>query len=350
MVLRRIVPALPALTALALSGVAGGCKKPAPTTDGNTPTDSHPTSDTTDTDTTASTGTSGTTGETGTTITEPPIDCSNLPTGLVNYGEMRIETTEDFDFDAQGYLVYAEWLGSNLIGADAYGNSQIIATGVHDTRGISVMSDGNIAVAYISEGRVGITDRATGVGTTMVSGLNGPNALELDYGDIMYVTEFGRVLRYDMATDDIQPIATGFSYPNGLTLDEDHDTLYISDTTNGIYRIEKITDTEWTTPELVVDPSGGFGSSYDAMEVDACGNVYVLGFYTGELYRFDPVTLESVLLARIQDSGAFLWNAIHWGSGIGGWRRDVLYVTDRNKIFGVEVGVMGRDQPVDLVP
>jgi hypothetical protein len=102
----------------------------------------------------------------------------------------------------------------------------------------------------------------------------------------------------------------------------------------------------WGPKELLINPTG----PYDGIETDICGNVYVVQFSNGELNRFDPDTMEGELLIDLDDAGEFLWNAIRWGSGRGIWARDTLYVTDRNKVFGVKIGVPGRTQPVDQMP
>lgn len=35
---------------------------------------------------------------------------------------------------------------------------------------------------------------------------------------------------------------------------------------------------------------------------------------------------------------------MHWGNGIGGWQKDILYVSDRSRagMFALEVGVEGH--------
>ena len=315
------------------------------------------TDDVTDTDTPedtarTETGATGTTGDTGGPTTEP-FDCAAIPTGPFNVWTYDIQTTEDFDFDATGSVVFSDWV--NLVAVDSYGVFSVISPGIQDTRGIQVLSDGNVVAAYISEGRIGLTDRATGAGTTLLAGLSGPNAMDVGTGDVLYVTETGwfggngaRVISYDTVTGATAEIATGFAYPNGLALNNEQDVLYVSDNTEGLYRVRKDPVDGWQPKELLFDPPGS--EAYDGLEVDICGNVYLVQFYNGQLHRFDPETLAGELLVDLNDSNQFLWNAIRWGSGRGIWRRDVLYVTDRNKVFAVEVGVPGRDQPVDLVP
>ncbi|MEQ1500894.1 MAG: SMP-30/gluconolactonase/LRE family protein [Myxococcota bacterium] len=312
---------------------------------------------TSDTHTTppSTTGTTGATGDTATTTT-PTIgfDCTSLPAGPYQVDTYPIVTTEDFDFDALGSLVYSDY--TNFIAVDSNGAQSVIAPGIEDTRGIQILSDGNIAAAYITQGRVGYTDRLTGASVTLVGGLSAPNAMDVGTGDVMYVSETGsnrRVISYDPATDETAVVADGFVYPNGLALNQEQTILYVGDSGalqtggRGLYRIVKDEATgEWGDKELIVDPDG----PYDGIEVDVCGNVYVVEFSNGKLQRFDPDTLEATLLVDLNDSAQFLWNAVRWGSGRGIWARDVLYVTDRHQVFGVHVGVPGRDQPVDAMP
>ena len=307
----------------------------------------------TDTGVTATTSTLTSTGGVTTTST-PPYDCDDLADAPLSMQTFDIETTEDFDFDADGNMVFAQWLGSTLFGVDYNLNVTIISAGVHDTRGISVLEDGRIIIAYIGSGVVGVIDPTTGSNTNLITGLVGPNALEVGLNDLIYFTETGggiqRVRQFNIQTQESTPVADGFTYPNGLVINETHDVLYVSDSAEGVYEVRKNADGTWAEKELLFNPSG-FGS-YDGMEVDACGNLYILGFNSGQVARFDPDVrpLEYTVLAELENSDAFLWNAMHWGSDRGGWRRDTLYVTDRNKVFALELGVPGKAQPVDSMP
>lgn len=296
--------------------------------------------------------TTATTTTPSTTTPTTPVDCENIPDLPLSMVSIPIETTEDFDFDADGNMVFAQWLGSALLGVDYNLNSTIISAGVHDTRGISVLEDGRIIIAYIGSGVVGVIDPDTGSNTNLITGLSGPNALEVSENGLIYFSETGdpRVREFDINTQESFSVASGFGYPNGLVINETHDILYISDSTDGVYEVHKNPDGTWGEKELLFNPTG-FGS-YDGMEVDACGNLYILGFTSGQVARLNPNIrpIEYTIIAELDNSSAFLWNAMHWGSDRGGWRRDTLYVTDRNSIFALEMGVPGKAQPVDALP
>ena len=59
------------------------------------------------------------------------------------------------------------------------------------------------------------------------------------------------------------------------------------------------------------------------------------------IWRFDAEGAEAQLVASVRSE--WIPN-MHWGNGIGGWERDVLYVSDRSRsgLFALEVGVGGR--------
>jgi hypothetical protein len=281
-----------------------------------------------------------------------PEACASLPNAPLSVTSVRIETTEDFDFDAQARLVYADW-GGNLMAVDDTAQVSILSPGswYADARGIQVLSTGEILVAYIAGSKIVKVNPTTGAREDYLVGIIGPNALEVGDGDVVYATETGtgRVWMHDPATERSEVIATGFVYPNGLALSPDQATLYVSDDYNGIFSLARDPVTQvWGPPTQVFSPAPG--EAYDAMETDVCGNLYSIQFYSGKLFRYTPSTDTAVMLIDLDDPGSLLWNAIRWGSNRGAWRRDTLYVTSRNKIFALELGVDGRPQPVDLAP
>jgi sugar lactone lactonase YvrE len=327
-----------------------GCRDPEPPAPGDDDDDTTVTA-TGHTGSEASTGSSGHTGAVGehTAVGDP---CASLVAAPLSVTAVRIETTEDFDFDAQARLIYADWNG-NLVAVDDQARETLLSPGdwYSDARGIQVTSTGDILVNYISGGKIVKVDPNTGARVDFLTGLSGPNALEIGDGDVVYVTETGtgRVLKYDPVTEQGTMIASGFNYPNGLALSPDQLTLYVSDDSSGIFSIHRDPGSEvWSAPVLVFNPASY--EAYDAMETDICGNLYSVQFYSGKLFRYEPANDTATLLVDLDDPQSLLWNAIRWGSNRGAWRRDTLYVTSRNKIFAVELGVDGRNQPVDLAP
>ena len=84
----------------------------------------------------------------------------------------------------------------------------------------------------------------------------------------------------------------------------------------------------------------GDSGGLDGLNVDACDNVYVTEYVLGMIWRFDP---DGQNQQAVADTGSFWIPNMHWGLGFGGWKRDVLYVMDREStgVFALEVGVPG---------
>jgi DNA-binding beta-propeller fold protein YncE len=291
---------------------------------------------------------SGETGETG-VVTDPACD-EVLPSGPLPMASYPIRTTEDFDFDGLGKLVYAN--AGSLMAADPDGTATVVSPGVDvDAHGIQVLSDGNVVMAQGERGMVTWIDRASGGTAVVAGGLSSPNALDIADGDVMYVGELmGRVTQHELATGTTTMVHPSLGVVYGLALNEAQDRLYVT-TNDGIFELRELADGSWSQEPRTIFPLNGYRHLFDGLEVDVCGNVYALEFYSGKLFRIDPETLEAAEIAEVGTGapGSY-WVSTRWGSDRGGWRRDVLYVTDRSVVHGIEVGVRGRSQPVDAVP
>jgi len=277
------------------------------------------------------------------TPTRPP-ECDALSTGGLTYTVIDIFTEEDFDFDLRGYLVYQS--GTNVAGRHYDGHVSILSTGVSsDAAGIQVLQNGDIAVAAPDTGTIKYIDRDTGANHAIIAGLSFPNAIESGEGPLVYFSEMNadRIGWVDPLTEESGTVTTGLSSPNGIVLSPDANTLYVAGSHSGIDGIAAVdrTDTGWSAPRTIVSSSADF----DGLETDVCGNVYSVNAATGELIRFDPVTGANVQLVDIAESGYF--SSLKWGNGIGTWATDTLYVTNRNKVFAIPVGIDGTPDPVD---
>ena len=85
--------------------------------------------------------------------------------------------------------------------------------------------------------------------------------------------------------------------------------------------------------------AGVGGGFHDGMGVDACGNVYVADYTSRNLFRLSPEGEKTVL---VRWSEARYGHGLAWGSGIGGFREDAIYLPqpfDGNTVVEVVVGV-----------
>jgi len=345
-----LLPALIALAALL------GCKEPTedPTKKGPTDTDTDITdtvdsgpTDTVDTapstSETAATGTTGSTAATGDTAVE--FDCTApWPKAPISVTTLTgYSTSEDFDFDADGYAVSV--VSNNLVGKDQYGGTKVISPGVSNgAAGTRVLSTGDWVVADVPTGSIVLVTAATGAKQVILGGLAYPNGLEVDEDDNVYIGENSgdRVIRVNAYNPkDVEVVAQGLREPNGVILSPDGQTLYVGSFGGGkIYAVDRDPAGGWLPYRTFYDPVGRDGG-FDGINVDACGNVYITEFTTGKVYRVSPDGLQAT---EVADLPSFWIPNLRWGVGVGGWDEDTLYVADRDqgRIFAIEVGIPGK--------
>lgn len=327
--------------------ITAGCTSDAPPGDGPGTTSDPTDAVGTPTGTTGATGTTGTTGSTGDTgPTEPPIDCTLLtPADQITYTESNaIVTEEDFDFDANGYLLTQR--SSDLQGIDRYGVSHAVAPSVGvDATGIRSVLNADIVVAQPSTGSIRLVDPISGGSLTLLGGLSNPNGLEAGEDGMVYVTENsngGRVRRVDPVTGDAEvlfPLAFG----NGITLGPQDQAMYITSSDSfftGDTRIVAVyrgLDGDWdpATMTVLYTYPGYVGS----ITSDACGNVYGVEYSSGRVFRLDPSTGAVEMLVDLDKNGSY--SALHFSPGLGGWSAESLYVTSRGWLFELPMGVPG---------
>jgi sugar lactone lactonase YvrE len=298
--------------------------------------------------------TTSTTGDTASTptgdtggATEPPLDCTVLPPVPVAVTTVgTYSTSEDFDIDGDGYVgvVYQ----GNLVRKDYYGVSGgIVGPNVGAwTSGTRVLSTGDWVIADSGTGSLVRVDAATGAQTSLASSLTWPNGVEVGEDDQLFVTDFstGRVFRIDAYDpSDYELVGEGLDQANGVVLSPDELTLYVIESwTAAVVAFDKDpVNGTWSGPRLIHYQAGG---DFQGLNADACGNLYVTDA---------RVSADSPIL-RISPDGAVVETLavlptgyppnLRFGSGVGGWGRDVLYVSDRDqgRLFALEAGIVGK--------
>lgn len=297
-------------------------------------------------------GTPTTTAGTPTGTTTLPADCGNLPAGPRPWSTIGLATEEDFDFDADGYALVQS--GGSVIGRDQFGDIKIVsATASWDASGIQVMYSGHVIVGAQDEGALKRVDPITGGDEVVVGSLTQPNGVEIGSDDRVYVSEFttnGRVSWHDLATGDQGVVIANTFMPNGIVLSPDEQILYVGGSApNGepaILAVDRIDQDTWDSANVRVVWQHA-GGDFDGVEVDVCGNIYTVEYTTGKVMRISPDGLNVEILADLDDPNPWWveFNALRWGNGVGGWDPMVLYVTDRNMLFPVEIGVPGKPSP-----
>lgn len=100
----------------------------------------------------------------------------------------------------------------------------------------------------------------------------------------------------------------------------------------------------WTAPSL-----GGEFGMLDGLNVDVCGNVYATAYIAGHVYRWSAAGAAPELVVDVRSS--WIPN-LHWGNGVGGWEKNVLYMADRQRggVFPLDVGVEGHGEAYEVAP
>ena len=79
--------------------------------------------------------------------------------------------------------------------------------------------------------------------------------------------------------------------------------------------------------------------------MDECGNLYVV-LSVGVIYRLSP-DAEWELVVDLRTGRELNLAAINFGSGVGGWKTDSIYVAEYSTegLYEVNVGVHGKWEP-----
>lgn len=289
---------------------------------------------------TSSTGETGHTGDTATTATV--VDCSLLvePEDITWSSTDTIVTEEDFDFDAQGYLLMQRQ--GDLQGVDRYGVSHPIAPGTGDPTGVRSLASGIIALAKFTD--VVLVDPSSGASRTLLSSMSNANGLEAGEDGMLYVAENsdpGKVRMIDPMTGAFEAVAQA-PFPNGIVLSHDEQVLYFT-SSNGyfgdvtrIMSVARDANGDWddSTLEILYTRDAYVGS----LTIDACDNLYGVEYMTGRVFRR---LAQSGEVQELGDLGSGAFSALHFSPGLGGWDLNTVYVTSRGTFYAAATGVPG---------
>jgi sugar lactone lactonase YvrE len=133
-----------------------------------------------------------------------------------------------FDFDAQGRMLIADGM-KGLLMATPDGQLKVLATQVSAGDPI-VYAD---AVVVAPDGRVYLSDASTRFSPARWGG-----TFEASVLDILEQSATGRVLVFNPADGQVQVVAHGLSFANGVALSQDGQWLFVNET--GQYRVWKV--------------------------------------------------------------------------------------------------------------
>lgn len=296
--------------------------------------------DTTSTgDDTTSTGDEST--STGDDTTGSPIDCAALPVGPLPFTvKDGPAASEDLAFDHEGNLIGVQ--DGNLFKTPYDGPPVLWVPAVGGfVAGLRMTSNGVLVGADNNSATIFRVNPGNNFKEMVLGGLEYANGIEVDLDGFLYAAEQSgsRVRRIDPATGEFTVVAEGIGSANGLSFSPDYKTLYVGSFGGGtITAIKMADDMKTGTPEPFVGLVGG--GALDGMVVDACGNVYVCEFGPAIVWKITPDGLS--VTQHIQFMGYTGWIPnMQFGSGVGGWEKETLYVLDfsQNRVFEVPMGI-----------
>jgi hypothetical protein len=279
--------------------------------------------------------------------TAAPIDpCDELSPVVLGFRRVSdVRPSEEFAFDAQGY-VWNATEGSGLFRTDFTGTREVVSPGgALEYAGIGIQPDGlGLALADESGGVVLSIDLATGSRDDLFT-VAGPNSMAWDDHGRLWVGANQRLVRFDPVVGGAPEVITNVPGADldGVTFSPDGRTLYFNDDTgHEVGKVELDAEGEVLSISSYADLGGGiFAAELDGMTTDICGNLYVT-HTDGRLTRVLVDGTQQILVA----SSGHWTTAAHFGSGVGGWFRDRLYVMDRQEgLWELDVGIEGHPEP-----
>jgi sugar lactone lactonase YvrE len=282
-----------------------------------------------------------------------PGDEPDFPAEATILVDGVFQRCEGIAFNGEGELYVAgnaalwrvETTGDVTKIADMYSNLGLAPIGERDI----LMADfGPTNRFNLGPNADGIVWRVTpGGDTTRVvnGGIGDPN--------FVLVLADGSFLVTDDATDEIlwvgedgQPrlFTDAVGHPNGIALSSDGGTLYVAQifeslrptvTSGKVWAVPLEEGDLAGLPELLVDL--GDAAANDGLALDEHGRVYVAANGFGQIWRVDPVSAETVLIAEDMPGAA----SITFGQGA--FNHEAIYVTSTRtgRVWEVEVGSRG---------
>jgi sugar lactone lactonase YvrE len=322
-------------------------------------------------------GTGGNGGQAGASV-----NCTSLLSlPITKYTQIAMPGTEDFTFDKLGFLLGVDSETNMLFRAkydgtreDLVPNIGLVAGGF-PVRGMRFLAGadsttGDLVFADVGGGGLSKVNMQSKTKSSLATGANQPNGVAVDPNGFAYLTAAdGNVWRVNTKTGQssefFKQAVAGVSL-DGIAFSPDYKRLYI-DTEMGYLSYLPIKD-DGTAGDYVImaklsdeqTASSGGPPMLDGLTVDECGNIYVVQM-SGTIWRVSPDSLETkekvvkVITIASTDAGfptggppgmGVNMFAVNFGTGVGGWKSDAIYIMNMmgNYVYEVVVGVKGAPQ------
>lgn len=300
------------------------------------------------------------TGGTGTDTPPTGTDCKNLPPLPMSWDYIvNVPSSDEFAFDSAGLMYNIDTAIGELFATPYHGDP--IRVGVYDAvaelGAIRVLPDGDLALADRSLSAIVRLDPETAAASLLLPGVTDPLGMVVGPDAQLYLSSQGQILRFDPAAPAAPELLLELpgAELDGLTFSPDAGRLYFTNDTQlpgtgtvafassldqlGLDRFGEPTQSGTLSP-IPTDPY----TLLEGAAVDVCGNIYTLQI-DGQIRRIRPDGRLEPFVRLTSPEGVYT-TALRFGSGIGGWRRDRLYVMNQlGGMFDVFVGIDGSPEP-----
>lgn len=251
--------------------------------------------------------------------------------------------SEDLAFDDAGNVV-----GSNdkAIFKTKYGGTpQVFVPSISFRAGMRYLPTGDLMVNKDTTGQL-IRITPDGTQNVVLSNLAYPNGMAIDKHGFAWVTEHdaNRVLKVDPYAKTSKVMSQGtIKNPNGICFNADYSQVFVAGF-SGVGTIYMFQIHPDGTVDAPVAWAKNVGTGWlDGIGIDVCGNLYIADYYATKVYRFTPDGSSYKTVINGSGGGNIYLPNMQWGSGLGGWAPDKMYLPDGwNKgVFEVDVGVPG---------
>lgn len=249
--------------------------------------------------------------------------CTNLPP--FNLGDATLSDARAYhgvSFDDDGNLLGYDGRGS-LVKSAYDGTRQVFLPGVGTVQQIDRFPNGDWVYADNDTGRLVRMDAAGGT-TTLATDLGIAYGVVVGPDEQVYVT-YPDLKRVDPSTG---AVTTLLSPPSGATyhvaeFNLDSTVLFLGTIGSGdLYSVPLDADLNPIGTPTVFASRVGSGW-HDGIGIDTCGNLYVADYSSRGLYRVEP---DATVTSFATTDPTAYGHGLQWGSGIGGWRTDTLYL------------------------
>jgi hypothetical protein len=283
---------------------------------------------------------------TATPTPTPAYDCAAIPPAPLSLRTLNgPRGYHGLAFDHAGMIVGSD--GSSLIRSDYAGNWTVFVPNLGSAEQMDYLPNGDLALTVSWSGDL---HRVTPAGGRSLIAANlGAYGVLVGPDGMIYAAGGTEVNRIDPATGVRTLLGEfgGDDEAHSLDFSPDHRRLYIG-TNNwaGIIGTLYVLHLDANLnpmgpPEVFATVGEGW---HDGIAVDACGNLYVVDFWTFAMYRIDPNGAVS-LYHNWGPGGTDYGHATVFGNGIGGWRIDAIYAPmpyNDNLVQEIVIGAPSR--------